>query len=259
MLSVITLCVIEYHIEGGGAMYAQEVLLFGDSIARGIMLDTKGSYKPFPDCFAVRTADALGYRLINKARFGCTISKGLEIIRRSILRSGMTSKNAEPKRLAFLELGGNDCDFRWDEVAARPTAEHLPNTPPETFRALYSESINILRQNGYTPVLLTLPPLNAERYFAWFTRTGLDRAAILVWLGDVQFIYRWHESYSNSIWQIGEKEHCTVLDIRSAFLKQRAYENLLCIDGIHPNHAGHELIKHEIMEYAKNHDAACLG
>ncbi len=231
-------------------MYAREVFLFGDSIARGIMLDTNGSYKPFADCFAVRTADELGYRLINKARFGCTISKGLDIIKRSILGLGKAPQDSEPKKLAFLEFGGNDCDFRWDEVAAHPQAEHLPNTPPEQFRQLYRESIDILRGSGYTPVLLTLPPLNAERYFDWFTRTGLNRAAILGWLSDVQFIYRWHESYSNSIWQIGEHEHCVVLDIRSAFLKRRAYDNLLCLDGIHPNSAGHELIKHEILEYA---------
>ncbi|MCX8013234.1 MAG: SGNH/GDSL hydrolase family protein, partial [Rectinema sp.] len=71
------------------------------------------------------------------------------------------------------------------------------------------------------------------------------------WLGDVSFIYRWHESYSNSIWQIGEQEHCVVLDIRSEFLTRRAYQSLLCSDGIHPNRAGHEVIKHAIVEFAK--------
>lgn len=232
-------------------MYAREVYLFGDSIARGIMLDTNGSYKPFTDCFAVRAADELGYQLINKARFGCTISKGLDIIKRSILGLRKAPQDSEPKKLAFLEFGGNDCDFRWDEVAAHPQAEHLPNTPHELFRQLYGESIDIFRQNAYTPVLFTLPPLNAERYFNWFTRAGLNRAAILGWLGDVQFIYRWHESYSDSIWQIAEHEHSVVLDIRSAFLKCRSYDNLLCLDGIHPNTAGHELIKHVILDYAK--------
>jgi hypothetical protein len=81
---------------------------------------------------------------------------------------------------------------------------------------------------------LTLPPLDAERYFAWFTRTGLDQKAILGWLGDVQFIYRWHESYSSAIWEIGETHHVPVADIRKAILEERNYSRFLCKDGIHP-------------------------
>jgi len=118
---------------------------------------------------------------------------------------------------------------------------------------MYGEVLQMLKQNGFKPVLMTLPPLDAERYFAWFTRAGLDQSAILSWLGDVQFIYRWHESYSSAIWEIGEAHNVPVVDIRKAFLEQRNYSLFLCKDGIHPNTEGHRLITSEIIKFAQEH------
>jgi lysophospholipase L1-like esterase len=227
-------------------MSVQEVCLFGDSIARGVVLDAQGTYKPIKECFASLAAKELGVELINKARFGCTITKGLEIIGHFLDKIG-----SEARRLAFLEFGGNDCDFHWDRISAEPQAEHLPATPPAHFARIYGEVIHALKTKGFRPVLMTLPPLDAERYFAWFTRTGLDKRAILGWLGDVQFIYRWHESYSDVIWEIGESWQVPVVDIRRAFLEQRHYSRFLCEDGIHPNADGHRLITSEIVQFAR--------
>ena len=233
-------------------MLVREACVFGDSIARGVILDDQGSYKPLKDCFASLAAEELGVALINKARFGCTIVKGREIIERTLDR--FLGKSKEPVfDYVFLEFGGNDCDFRWDEISVRPHAQHLPATPPELFVKHYSEVIEELRARGLKPILLTLPPLVAERYFAWFTRTGLDQEAILMWLGDVEFIYRWHESYSCLVWEIGEKYDAPVIDIRKSFLEQRNYQRFLCKDGIHPNVEGHSLIKAEIVAFARQH------
>jgi len=233
-------------------MLVREACVFGDSIARGVILDDQGSYKPLKDCFASLAAEELGVALINKARFGCTIAKGREIIERTLDR--FLGKSKEPVfDYVFLEFGGNDCDFRWDEISVRPHAQHLPATPPELFVKHYSDVIEELRARGLKPILLTLPPLVAERYFAWFTRTGLDQEAILMWLGDVEFIYRWHESYSCLVWEIGEKYDAPVIDIRKSFLEQRNYQRFLCKDGIHPNVEGHSLIKAEIVAFARQH------
>ena len=233
-------------------MLAKEACVFGDSIARGVILDDQGSYKPLKDCFASLAAEELGVALVNKARFGCTIAKGREIIERTLDR--FLGKSKEPVfDYVFLEFGGNDCDFRWDEISVKPYAQHLPATPPELFVKQYSEVIEELRARGLKPILLTLPPLVAERYFAWFTRTGLDQKAILKWLGDIEFIYRWHESYSCLVWEIGEKYDAPVIDIRKTFLEQRNYQRFLCKDGIYPNVDGHSLIKAEIVAFAKQH------
>jgi len=231
-------------------MYEDEICIFGDSIARGVVLDAHDAYTPLKECFASLAAAELGMAFINKARFGCTIAKGRKIIEHYL---SQTSEDAhrERTRFAFLEFGGNDCDFRWDQISANPHIEHQPTTTPEHFCDMYGEVILKLRAKRIQPVLMTLPPLDAERYFNWFTRTGLDKNAILTWLGDIQFIYRWHESYSSAIWEIGETFDAPVADIRKAFLEQRDYSRFLCKDGIHPNAEGHRLIKDEIILFSR--------
>ena len=233
-------------------MLSKDAFVFGDSIARGVILDDQGSYRPLKDCFASLAAKELGVALVNKARFGCTIAKGREIIERTFDRFFGESKSPEFDYV-FLEFGGNDCDFRWDEISLKPHDQHLPATPPEIFIKHYGEVIEKLKALDLKPILLTLPPLVAARYFAWFTRTGLDQKAILTWLGDIEFIYRWHESYSCLVWEIGEKHGAPVIDIRKTFLEQRNYQRFLCKDGIHPNVDGHSLIKAEIVAFAKQH------
>jgi len=237
-------------------MELKEVWMFGDSVARGIVLDEHGSYTPIKDSFAEEAAQRLGIGLVNKARFGCTITKGLRIVRDFLTHNLLNRQHIETMdsisqpKVALLEFGGNDCNFDWPAVAADPHREYEPATPIDVFRKVYGEVILSLRDQGYAPVLLTLPPLDAERYFDWFTRGGLDKDAILFWLGDVQFIYRWHEGYNDVVWEVAMNYDCPVIDIRANFLQQKHVSNLLCIDGIHPNRAGHKLIEDAILEYA---------
>lgn len=253
-------------------MELKEVCMFGDSVARGIVLDEHGSYTPIKDSFAEEAAQRLGIGLVNKARFGCTITKGLRIVRDFLTHSlgnkheALTGDSAQipqtaqysqrpedsqsEPQVALLEFGGNDCNFDWPAIAAEPRKDYEPATPVGVFRQVYGEVILSLRDQGYVPVLLTLPPLDAERYFEWFTRGGLDKDAVLFWLGDVQFIYRWHEGYNDIVWDVAMNYNCPVIDIRANFLQHKNVSSLLCMDGIHPNRAGHRLIEDAILNYA---------
>jgi acyl-CoA thioesterase I len=229
-------------LSGDCRMVLDKVFLFGDSVARGIVLDDAGKYEPIRDNFGALAAEKLGVNLVNKARFGCTITKGLDIMRRFFL--------AKTTGIALLEFGGNDCNFNWEEIAADPEREHLPITPIVEFSRMYGEMIVSLRSSGVIPVIMTLPPLVAERFFDWITRTGLSRAAILSWLGDVQQIFRWHESYDKAVRVIARENSCPLLDIRKAFTENRDYKRYICGDGMHPNREGHKLIEQSLMEYA---------
>ena len=149
-------------------------------------------------------------------------------------------------RFTALEFGGNDCDFDWKSVSECPDGIHLPKTPLDEFESLYSKIIDDVSNSGSKPVLFSLPPLSAERYFAWISK-GLNAVNILRWLGDVGHIYRWHEMYNNTVVKIAEAKNVLLIDIREAFLKARDYLSLLCEDGIHPNEAGHALISDVVM------------
>lgn len=215
----------------------KQVGLWGDSIMKGILWNREcQKYRHSCVYAAESAAEELGLTLENHAKMGCTSTKGLTLLKKQL------EKNDAPSA-ALIEFGGNDSDFHWNEIALEPNGIHQPNTPPDVFEAQMRSMIAYLRAKGIYPVLTTLVPNHAERYFSFITRDGLNGDHILQWLGDVQHIYRWHESYHARIEKIAREEKCMVIGLRDAFLDYWHYEDLLCDDGIHPNERGYRLIE----------------
>ncbi len=226
--------------------------LFGDSIAKGVTFDDlSGKYTLLKNNFASMAANYLGVLLSNKAKFGCTIKKGQEVIAKMI-SSSCAEKSFD---YAFLEFGGNDCDFNWKEISLDPKAEHLPKTPLVEFISTYEEIICDLKANHIIPVIMTLPPLVAESYYRWISKDIVQKENILSWLGgDCEAIYYWHERYNGAVWEVASKTNCRVIDIRKVFLEKKNYKQYLCTDGIHLNQAGHEMVYHVLVDSAKEID-----
>ncbi|MBQ1631321.1 MAG: SGNH/GDSL hydrolase family protein [Clostridia bacterium] len=219
------------------------ISIFGDSILKGVrMLAGTTRYGTTDDIGLESIAKSHDWILDNRSRFGCTIQKGELLLNRQL-------EKGETPAAVLLEYGGNDADFRWAEVAARPDDEHEPNTPLPVFVETLRRMIKTLRSRGVKPVLTTLPPISSERYLDWITRDGLSKENILHWLGDANAIYRYQEKYSLAIERLSAETGCYLVDLRSAFLEKRALLPYLCADGIHPNDAGQRLI-HEVLSRA---------
>lgn len=218
----------------------EQIYIFGDSLAKGVVFDqVRQRYALLKESFVNLWCSHLGAAHKNYSKFGCTIDKGAQTVQ--VHRQELADADC-----VLLEFGGNDSDFDWGEVAAHPEAAHEPKTPLPEFSRQYSRLIEEVRGNAGNPVLLNLPPIDPQRYFAWISR-DLDASAILRWLGGSEFyIYRWHEMYSVEIGKIAQMHSVPMIDIRSAFLARRDYASLLCEDGIHPNEAGHRLISETI-------------
>ena len=212
-----------------------KAIIYGDSILKGILLED-GKYVVSHE-MEDSISRSCGLTILNRSRFGCTIRKAMDRIRRD------SACRAEEKEYAVLEYGGNDCDYDWADVAARPDEDHLCRTPPADFEADYREAVRLIRAGGRIPVAVTLPPILSERYLRYICRDGLSRSRILRWQGDVDAISRWQESYSEMIRRLAEEERTFLLDLRSAFLRSgRRPEDLMCEDGIHPSRLGQALI-----------------
>lgn len=212
------------------------VMICGDSILKGIVQDETGAYRTGGGLALEQLGAAHGLRVENRSRFGCTSGKGFAMLERLLARG-------ERPEAVVLGYGGNDADFDWAAVAAAPEADHQPHTPLGQFTALYQGAIAKLRGLGIQPVLITLPPVCAERYFRWITRDGLSAEAILHWLGDVEAIYRFQERYSRALEALARENGCLSLDLRGALLQNRALEPYYCADGIHPNEAGQGVLR----------------
>ena len=224
----------------------RQVGLWGDSVMRGVVWNSESQKYKYATVNAAEEASKnLGISLENHAKMGCTATKGFHLLQRSF------EKESAYPQAALIEFGGNDCDFDWAAISDAPKAEHLPKNPLPKFEAEMRLMIRFLRERGVMPLLATLVPNHAERYFDFITRTGLSKENILFWLGDVQHIYRWHERYNLLVEKLAREEKCPILGLRDAFLSQWHYEDYLCEDGIHPNEKGYYLLQEVISSEGK--------
>lgn len=212
-----------------------KVCILGDSVAKGVVLDdARGRYIFAKESAARLFAQDGGMEVDNLASFGCTVTKGEEMLQKCGPRIGDYD-------YTVLEFGGNDCDFDWKSVsddrrrrisAKRRSKRSSKSTPVCSRRSSAS---------GGKPVVLNLPPIDSGRYFRWISR-NLSPSRILRFLKEVGFIGRWQEMFNIAAVQVASAAGVPVIDIRSAFLAQPDFRSYLCADGIHPNEAGQKLI-----------------
>lgn len=221
----------------------RKIMVWGDSIFKGITQDETGRYRVSPENCGALFRAAYPVEVINHARFGCTTDKGLHIIRSDLSR-GVDAQ------YAVMEFGGNDCDFDWEAVAADPDGEHEAHTPLPEFQQRIREMVDEVRAHGLKPILTTMPPIEPNRFFATISR-GRNAEAILKWLGSAFTTYRWQERYSDAIAQVAQQKTVPLIDIRGAFLTEHHYEDYICADGMHPNEKGHRLIARTLEQFAE--------
>ena len=164
----------------------RQVTLLGDSILKGIQVDLGDRrYRTHNEINMEALESEFQLSIHNDAHFGATVRKGSRLLDRMLARK-------LPCDMMVMDFGGNDCDFRWKEIAEDPTGDHQPNVPLPEFVELYREMIRRVRSHGIRPILTNLPPLDSERFFNWWCG-DLDKEAVMRWLGDVGNIYVWQE------------------------------------------------------------------
>lgn len=214
-------------------MTLRSISLWGDSIGKGVIYDeARGRYAILKENCVNLLSKRLNCPIENHAIMGATAAQGVMRMDDVFLHEG---------GLAVIEFGGNDCDMPWKEISEAPKEEHRPRATVEQFAAALTQLVDRVSRAGMEAMLVTPPPLDAERYFRWVTR-GLNAEAVLSWLGDVQHIYRWQERYAVAVRDVAARTGSRLLDLRDAFLDVGSIGDYFCVDGIHPNARGHELL-----------------
>ena len=229
------------------------ISIMGDSILRGVVLNNNTKKYSISNTINMDSiAQMYSIEVTNLSRFGCTVDRGYEYVSRFLQKGNRTDA-------LMLELGGNDSDFNWADIATNPDAEHSPKTPLDKFTEIYRNIIKLLRDHKILPVITTLPPVCPERYLDWVCRDGLDRDAILHWLGgSPNTIYRYQENYSRAIEGLAAESGSVCVDLRGAFLANRRIDGLYCEDGIHPNEAGQLIIRKTLISTLEKHKGAIV-
>ncbi len=206
-----------------------DITIFGDSVMKGVEY-IDGKYQVAKTCFV----KAAAYTVDARCRFGCTSQKGLALL-------GREAERCKDGGVVLLEYGGNDADFDWAAVAARPDEPHLPRVSVAQFEAALREMVGLLKSVGARPALMTLPPIDPYRYFEFISKNK-DREGLLRWLGHKERIYTFQEQYSLAVSRTGKACGVPVADVRAEFLRFDDFLPLMSDDGIHPNEEGHRLI-----------------
>ena len=149
--------------------------IYGDSLLKATVPDEQFRYHfHLPE--VMERYSGRQTEVVNRSKMGATVRKGQALLEHD-LRRGMQAD------YALIAYGGNDSDFDWDAVQAHPQESHLPRTTLADFKEILLRMIRELRERGVQPVLMTLPPIDAQRYLDFLCREGRSRERIMTGWG----------------------------------------------------------------------------
>ena len=224
-----------------------KLVALGDSIIKGVLVQSEGErsrYSLADKSIVECCAEKLGGESLNLGKMGCTIEAGERILDRYL-------DKMSGAQYVLLEYGGNDSDYNWQEIAEAPEKEHFPRTRLEVFEEVYERVVCKIKQMGAIPLVLSLPPMDAERYFAFFSQKWEDgfRANVMRWLGgSTNTIMSGHELYNLATMRIAQRTGAQWIDVTSGLLKGHNFRAYLCDDGIHPNERGQRMIAEAVLQ-----------
>jgi len=139
--------------------------------------------------------------------------------------------------------------YDWQAIAADPSAKHNPQMDLVAYKALYTNRIAQARAQGLEPVLVSLPIIDENRYFAFITR-GMsiqERKNVLYWLGGhIERLRNIHALYNLALFRLAATQCVHIIDITSPMLASDHFNQLLEQDGITLSPEGQALVDDEL-------------
>ena len=139
--------------------------------------------------------------------------------------------------------------YDWKAIAANPSAHHNPQMDLVAYKALYINKIAQARARGLEPVLVSLPIMDENRYFAHITRgmSVQERKNVLYWLGgSIERLRNIHAIYNLALFRLASTQCVHLIDITSPMLECAHCEQLLEQDGVTLSETGEALVNDEL-------------
>ena len=139
--------------------------------------------------------------------------------------------------------------YDWSAIAANPGGQFSPKMDITAYKAYYVNQIAQARAKGLEPVLVSLPIIDENRYFAHITR-GMsmhERSNILYWLGGkIERLRNIQELYNIALFRVAAQQCVHIVDITSPMLSDAHYDTLLEQDGMTLSASGEALLTSSI-------------
>ncbi|WP_050615368.1 SGNH/GDSL hydrolase family protein [Bacillus testis] len=219
-----------------------KIICFGDSLTRGVSF-AKGRLrilkKNYPAILQnIFSRGGHDIEVINKGVFNDDSDKLLERVDKDVIE-------LKPD-LVIIGIGGNDCNFRWKEVAKDPEGIHHPIVPIDRYIENAKKLVAILKEKNIVPVFLTLPPLDPARYYQYLTTQF--GSALGHWISRIGGIEHWHGLYNRALNKWTEKEGVLKVDVRNAIKQSGEISDLISDDGIHLTEEGYRALSTMLAE-----------
>jgi lysophospholipase L1-like esterase len=220
-----------------------KIICFGDSLTRGVSLVKnrlrilKQNYPVFLQELFLQDKEN-DVTVVNKGVFNDNSDLMVSRLERDVIE--------EHPDYAIVEIGGNDCNFKWEEVAENPLEEHQAIVPMERYLDNIKKIILDIQQNGITPIISTLPPLDPVRFYkSIFEKYGPD---VSHWISMVGGIEHWHGLYNRNLNRLAEELGVHKIDVRAAIKHAGDLTDLISDDGIHLTAEGYKALSLEIYQ-----------
>jgi len=141
--------------------------------------------------------------------------------------------------------------YDWQAIAADPSAKHDPKMDLVAYKALYINKIAQARACGQEPVLVSLPIMDENRYFAHITRgmSKQQRKNVLYWLGGkTERLRNIHALYNLLLFRLASLQCVHIIDVTSPMLACANFDELLEADGVTLTAAGQALVNSELTK-----------
>ncbi|RIW34716.1 SGNH/GDSL hydrolase family protein [Bacillus salacetis] len=217
-----------------------KIVCFGDSLTRGVSF-VKGRLRIIKNNYP----QILQQLFSESNQEVSVLNKGVFNDNSQLLLSRLAKDVIEEKpNYVIIEIGGNDCNFKWDEVAQNPWGKHEAIVPMNQYLENLKTMISNIKQNDITPVIATLPPLDPVRYYKNISERYSP--AISHWISEVGGIDYWHGLYNRNLNKLAEEYNVLKIDVRSALKKAGDLFEFISDDGIHLTAAGYKILSEEI-------------
>ena len=215
------------------------IKIFGDSIGKGVCTNN-GKIEIIKNNAVELFLKNYGFNINNQSVYGLSLKKFMD---RKIIDKYIQTLSSYKDNVAVFELGGNDADYDWQSVAQTPNLYHDSKTNLKEFIFDLNEIIKKLNRAKVKMYFCTLIPINSERYFNNVISKIANAQKVLDFFhGDFNTIHRHQEIFNTELLKVAITSGVEIIDFRTEFLLSKVFDDLMCLDGIHPNEKGQYLM-----------------
>ena len=194
--------------------------IYGDSLLKATVPDEQFRYHfHLPE--VMERYSGRQTEVVNRSKMGATIRKGqARGARPAAGHAGAITPSLPTAATTAISIG--------TPCRTAPGRVICPGPRWRTSSRSLLQMLRQLKDKGVQPVLMTLPPIDAQRYLDFLCRNGRSKERIMDWLGDTQHIYRHQELYSDTVARLAYETGTPLIGVREIFLGEKRLPGLYC-------------------------------